>query len=118
MLEVASSRAEKIAHAPVDLSHLAWRRDGRGLTMAAVGRFDNRSDNVVGEVRALSVPGGRFDILVRNAGVQLLRPVPSPDGRRIAFGYDPANVTFPMFFNVATIPAEGGSPTQLTRVFS
>jgi acylaminoacyl-peptidase len=115
LLDAATGKTTELAHAPLNLSNLAWRRDGRALTMAAVGRFDNRSDDVVGEVRSLSIPDGKFEVLVRDAGVQALHPVPSPDGRRIAFGYDPANVTFPMFFNMASVPSGGGSFTQLTR---
>ena len=68
-----------------------------------------------GEIRVLDLQTGNAVTVVEKGGVQHLRPVPSPDGRLIAFNYDPNNLHYPYFCHLAVVPTDGGSVRQLTR---
>lgn len=114
-VDASSGKAQPLAHVPLNVTDLSWRRDGRGIVMAVVERFENRPEHIWGEVRSLSAPGGRFETLVKNAGVQQLRPIVSPDGKQIAFTTDPNNVFYPDFYSVAVVPVDGGPIRTLTR---
>ena len=68
-----------------------------------------------GKIRVLDLHTGNAVTVVEKGGVQHLRPVPSPDGRLIAFNYDPNNLHYPYFCHLAIVPSDGGSVRQLTR---
>jgi dipeptidyl aminopeptidase/acylaminoacyl peptidase len=117
--DLASDKRQRLFSGPKLFANLTWLADGKSIIFTAVGSFEYRSDDVSGEVRAITLSTGDVRTLIENAGVQSLRPVPSPSGKQIAFTYDPSNLPFPFFWNVATTHAQGGGAIhQLTsRIF-
>jgi dipeptidyl aminopeptidase/acylaminoacyl peptidase len=106
---------QKLTSGPYQFASPGWFPDGNSFLFTSVGSFEYKNDNVAGKVLAVSVPSGEVRTLIRDSGVTNLRPVISPDGKQIAFTYDPTNVVYPHYWNIATIPVDGGSVHQLTR---
>jgi dipeptidyl aminopeptidase/acylaminoacyl peptidase len=113
-VDLGTNDARKIWSGPYTVQTLAWMSRGSALLFAVVGGFEYRNDNVSGEVRTASVSSGRVTTLIKNTGVQALRPSLSPDGSQIAFTSDPNNQVYPMHWRIATISANGGPITHLT----
>jgi dipeptidyl aminopeptidase/acylaminoacyl peptidase len=115
IIDIATSISRKIGTDASRLADAAWLPDGNTLVLTSVGSFEYRNDNVTGKIFTVSVATGEKRDLVTDGGVQNLRPVPSPDGGLVAFTYDPSNLIFPYYWNIATLPAAGGAIRQLTR---
>ncbi len=82
--------------------------------IAAYNYLEYRDDHSYGEIKALNLDTGEVRTLVGDRGVQLLRPMPSPDGRHVAFTSFPANLPYPEFWDIAVVPFEGGQVRRLT----
>jgi dipeptidyl aminopeptidase/acylaminoacyl peptidase len=91
-----------------------WFPDGRALLFVARGGPEYRTNGFSAEIRVLDMPGGSVRTVVKDAGVQLLRPDLSPDGRRLGFNYDPNNIFYPYFYRAAIRPVAGGPIRTLT----
>ncbi|MDT9600109.1 S9 family peptidase [Sphingosinicella rhizophila] len=115
ILDVAGGSPRRLATDASMLNDAGWSADGKSLIFTSMGGFEYRNDNVTGKIFAISVASGEKTDLVTNGGVQALRPVVSPDGRQVAFTYDPNNLIYPYFWNIATIAPTGGPVRQLTR---
>lgn len=94
---------------------LSWSPDGASIVFSCVTQVDARTDDTRGEIRSVSVSTGNVRTIVKDHGVQMLRPSLSPDGKTVAFTADPNNVYYPDHWNIAMTPAEGGPIRQLTR---
>lgn len=115
VLDVATGSKQKLTSGPYLFSNPNWFLDGKAFMFESVGSFQYRTDSVTGKVLAASVPSGEVRTVIQDSGVQNLRPIVSPDGRQIGFTYDPNNVTYPYFWNIATMPVQGGPVRQLTK---
>jgi dipeptidyl aminopeptidase/acylaminoacyl peptidase len=115
LVDVATSARRKIASDASRLADAAWLPDGTTMVFTSMGSFEYRNDNVTGKIFTVSLVTGEKRDLVTDGGVQNLRPMVSPGGRVIAFTYDPSNLIFPYYWNVAILPAGGGAIRQLTR---
>ena len=115
VVDVASGSSRKVTAGPFRIAALSWFPDGASVLYAVNGSFEYRSDNVFGEVRRSEIASGKTTTIVKDAGVQVLDPVLSPDGRTMAFLYDQANQVYPYHRSIATVPAGGGAIRQLTR---
>ncbi len=115
VIDISTGSRRKLTSGPYLFANPGWFPDGNSFLFTSVGSFEYRDDNVFGKVLAITVPSGEVRTLIKDAGVQQLRPVVSPDGKQVAFTYDPNNITFPFYWNIATIPAQGGPVRQLTK---
>ena len=114
VVDVATQEAHKVTAGPYIIREIDWFSDGKKLLLNVVGSFEYRTDNVFGEVWAVSAATGKAEVLIKDSGVQSLRPELSPDGTQIGFRYDPSNLVYPYMYNVATVPSQGGRLRQLT----
>jgi len=114
LADLNSQSHRKLASGPYAVQDLTWFPDGKSLLFSARVAFEYKNDRSFQDVRTLSVPEGQLRTVIEGSG-QTLRPSLAPDGRRIAFCYDPTNLVFPFFLNLATAPVQGGSQRQLTR---
>jgi dipeptidyl aminopeptidase/acylaminoacyl peptidase len=114
VIDVATGAKREIRSGPFDFRFPGWLPDGR-VVYSEVGTFDYRNDNLYGKVVSVDSKTRKLTLLVANSGVQHLSPVPSPDGKEIAFRYDPNDVFYPYYDNIATIPADGGPIHQWSR---
>jgi dipeptidyl aminopeptidase/acylaminoacyl peptidase len=94
----------------------AWAPDGKSIA------FDHRvnpelKNGGTADISIVTVPGAVVRTLVTQNGPDQ-RPVWSPDGTRIAFQTSMANPAY-MYMNsvIATVPADGGTPTALSASF-
>ncbi len=115
IVEAASGDKRKVTSGPFEFRFPSWLPDSRTLVYSTVGSFEYRNDNMTGKVVAAAVDTGKVTTVVADSGVQHLAPVASPDGKEIAFRYDPNNVYYPYYDNIATAPAAGGAIRQWSR---
>ena len=115
LAEVPAGTGTRITAGPFRFDSLSWFPDATSVLYAAHGSFEYRRDNVFGEVRRTDLASGKTTTIVKDAGVQVLDPVLSPDGRSVAFLYDKANLVYPYHRSIATVPSGGGAIRQLTR---
>jgi len=113
-VEAGSGEKRKVTSGPYEFRFPSWLPDSKTLVYSRVGSFDYRDDNLTGKVVAASVDG-KVRTVVENGGVQHLAPVVSPDGKEVAFRYDPNNVYYPYYENIATAPSAGGPVRQWSR---
>ena len=114
LVDVPSGTATKVTAGPFRFDSLSWFPDATTVLYGAHGSFEYRRDDVFGEVRRTDLASGKTTTIVKDAGVQVLDPVLSPDGRTVAFLYDKANLVYPYHRSIATVPAAGGPIRQLT----
>lgn len=115
VIDVDSGSARKVATGPYRMAALSWFPDGKALLCAVHRSFKYRRDDGFGEVRRIDISSGKCTTIIKDSGVQRLRPVLSPDGRFVAFLYDPANLVYPFHRSIAVVPSTGGPVRQLTR---
>lgn len=115
MVDVESGVANQVTTGPYRVASLSWFPDGQALLCAVHGSFEYKRDDVFGEVRRIDISSGNSKILIKDSGVQVLKPAMSPNGRIIAFLYDPANQVYPFHTSIAIAPSEGGEIRQLTQ---
>jgi dipeptidyl aminopeptidase/acylaminoacyl peptidase len=115
VVDVNSGAKQKVTSGPYLFANPRWFPDGKSFLFTQVGSFEYRNDNMYGKVAAVSVPGAEVRTIVKDSGVQHLAPAVSPDGTHIAFRYDPNNIFYPYYDNIAMVPAGGGPVNQLSR---
>ena len=113
-VEVDSRSARQVVTGAHHFAALSWMPDGESVVYGAHRTFEWRADDNFGEIRRTLLADGTTTTLARDAGVQVLNPTISPDGKRIAFLYDPANQVYPYHRSVAVVGSEGGEIRQLT----
>jgi dipeptidyl aminopeptidase/acylaminoacyl peptidase len=113
--DAATGEAHRVYAGRQRIVNLGWRSDGSGLVFSAYNYLEYRDDRSFGDVRLVSLTDGSVTVLVRDQGVQLMRPVPAPAGDLVAFTSFPANLPYPEFWNIAVVPATGGPTRTLTR---
>lgn len=114
ILELDTRRWTTVYQSVALIRDLSWA--GNYLVFhAVVPLIADTDSDPKGEIRVLDLQTGDAVTVVEKGGIQHLRPVPSPDGRLIAFNYDPNNLNYPYFCHLAIIPTGGGSVRQLTR---
>ena len=113
--DVATGSTRKIFSRVGTLADVSWTPDGQALLVSSTRTFEYRNDDGEGVVLKISVATGEATTLVKDMGVQDLAPVVSPSGRSLAFKLDRNNRVYPFYWNVATMPIDGGEPRQLTR---
>lgn len=115
LVDVARGDTRKITSGRYVIIEMDTFPDGKKLLLNVIGSFEYRTDDVFGEVWAVSLATGEAEVLIKDSGVQLLRPELSPDGTQIGFSYDPSNLVYPYMYNIATVPSQGGRIRQLTH---
>ena len=101
----------------------AWTRDlgvfpgGREILIGSIRLFEYRDDSRMEELVIVDVETGAKRRLYLGHG-QGVSPVISPDGKRVAIRYDPAQQVYPRFLNVAVLDKETGEMQQLTKGLS
>lgn len=115
VVEVATGQKRKLVSGAYRAANLSWLADGSAIVLSSIRAAEYRDGKPVGAVLAVSTASGEVRRLVADGGVQRLRPIAAPVGGQIAFNYDPNNVSYPFYWNVATVPAAGGPVRQLTR---
>jgi dipeptidyl aminopeptidase/acylaminoacyl peptidase len=113
--DVPSGHARQVHAGPYQINTLKWHPAGSQLVIAAYNYLEYGDDESYGEVKSIAVESGEARTLVRDHGVQLLRPVPSPDGAHVAFTSFPENIPYPEFWHIAVVPANGGPVRHLTK---
>lgn len=113
--DIKTKESKKVYSGSHNIYNLSWFPDNKSLLFTAVRTFQYFDDSILGEVRSLSLDTGKTQTLIKDAGIQSLRPVISPDGSEIAFTFDPTNIIYPEFWNIAVTPAAGGKIRQLTH---
>jgi TolB protein len=102
-----------------DIGQPAWSADGR----LAVNRSSGRVRHVAAgdtiersEIVIVDPAGGEGRSVARSRrfGADLLRPVWSPDGERIAFEFSPSVALGPPRAALRVVSADGGRPRQIT----
>jgi len=115
VIDVSSGSKQKVTSGPYLFANPRWFPGGKSFLFTQVGSFEYRNDNMYGKVVAVSVPEGEVRTIVKDSGVQHLAPAVSPDGTQVAFRYDPNNVFYPYYDNIAIVPAAGGPVHQLSK---
>jgi dipeptidyl aminopeptidase/acylaminoacyl peptidase len=113
--DVSSGESRKVHEGPYQINGLEWHPAGSQLVIAAYNYMEYRDDQSYGEVKVIDLNSGTVRTLVRDHGVQLLRPVPSPDGTQVAFTSFTENIPYPDFYRIAVVPFDGGPIRHLTE---
>ncbi len=98
----------------------AWAREldvfpgGREILIGFVRLFEYRDDSGTEELVIVDVESGATRRLYSGHG-QGVSPVISPDGKKVAIRYDPAQQVYPRALNVAVLDKETGEMQQLTK---
>ena len=93
-----------------------WMADGRAIACTGARHPDEFPDRVeFNDLYLVPAGGGPPKVLVEIAGANVGRPVPSPDGRLLAFTATPGEYFGYGQATVAVVPAAGGEPRLLTE---
>ena len=112
---VSNGERRQVFRQAAQFTDFEWFPDGRALLFVARGGPEYRSNGFAAEIRVLDVAAGSARTVVKDAGVQHLRPDLSPDGRRLGFNYDSNNIFYPYFYRAAIRPVAGGPIRTLTE---
>jgi Tol biopolymer transport system component len=102
-----------------DISGPSWSPDGQLAVNRSSGsvKHSRKGDTIErSEIVVVGPEGGRGRTVVRSArfGGDLLRPVWSPDGRKIAYEWWPSVSLGPNEVALRVVSADGGRPRQIT----
>jgi dipeptidyl aminopeptidase/acylaminoacyl peptidase len=117
--DVATGAPRKVGSYQATLMAPSWFPDGASLLVYAFrqGTF-YREKGDVSELRAISVTDGAVRTLARGGGEEMNGSV-SPDGKSVAFFYDPDDVRYPDMYEISLVPSRGGPIHRLTsKVFA
>lgn len=112
--ELASGARRRMTSGAFLFSYPDWL-DNSAFLFSEGGSVVYKGTSVTSRIAAVSTATAEVRTLLDKIGVQGLRAIVSPDRRQVAFRYDPNNNIFPFYYNIATVPAEGGPIKQLTR---
>ena len=118
IIEVDSGKSRQLysvaASVPAWSRSLAAFPEGREVLIQSIRTFDYRDDSAAEELVIIDVETGAKRHLYSGHG-QGVSPVISPDGKKVAIRYDPAQQVYPRFLNVAVLDKETGEMRQLTK---
>ncbi len=108
VLPAAGGEARQVTDAPFDVGSVSWSADGERFYFGG----DEASEEVFtrsGDLFSVAVEGGEIRRLTGGPGTGIWRsPIPSPDGRSLAFFYSSATPNEPTALQVVALGADGG----------
>ncbi len=113
IVEVGSGQSRLLHSVAAFPRGLAVFPGGREILIETLRLFEYRDDSGTEELVVVDVESGARRTLYSGHG-QGVSPVISPDGKKVAIRYDPAQQVYPRFMNVAVLDKETGEMQQLT----
>jgi len=112
-VESQDARPRRVTDGDIDFAPAAWLADGSALITWAIRDPEAHDIRLYGEVLRIPVKGGD-PIVLSPPGYHPSQPLPSPDGRWVAYLHVPDKVASSQVTRLVVVPATGGQAVELT----